>query len=35
MVNSPNDPVAQTYVAALTRGLAALGWREGGNLRID
>ena len=35
MANSPNDPVAQTYVAALARGLAALDWREGGNLRID
>src|SRR6478736_7043528 len=35
MANSPNDPVAQSYVAALTRGLAALDWREGGNLRID
>src|SRR5258708_18674263 len=35
MANSPNDPVAQTYVAALARGLAALDWREGSNLRID
>jgi putative ABC transport system substrate-binding protein len=35
MANSPNDPVAQAYVAALARGLAALDWREGGNLRID
>jgi putative tryptophan/tyrosine transport system substrate-binding protein len=35
MGNLADDPVAQTYVAALMQGLRALGWREGTNLRID
>ena len=35
MANAANDSVANTYVAALTTGLRALDWREGGNLRID
>lgn len=35
MANSANDAVARDYIAALTRGLQVLGWREGGNLRID
>ena len=35
MGNRADDPVAQSYAAALTRGLAALDWRAGGNLRID
>jgi putative ABC transport system substrate-binding protein len=35
MANRENDPVGQGFAAALVKGLAALGWREGGNLRID
>jgi putative ABC transport system substrate-binding protein len=35
MANRASDAVAEAYVAALTRGLHALDWREGGNLRID
>jgi putative tryptophan/tyrosine transport system substrate-binding protein len=30
-----NDPESQAYAAALAQGLGALGWKEGGNLRID
>ena len=30
-----NDPVAKTYVSALTQALADLSWTEGRNLRID
>jgi putative tryptophan/tyrosine transport system substrate-binding protein len=35
MGNLASDPVGQTYAAALMQGLAALGWQEGKNLRID
>jgi ABC-type uncharacterized transport system substrate-binding protein len=35
MGNLADDPVGQTYVAALTRGLRALDWQEGAKLRID
>ncbi|SDT61546.1 ABC transporter substrate-binding protein [Bradyrhizobium canariense] len=35
LANHENDPVGQGFAAALVRGLGALGWREGGNLRID
>jgi putative ABC transport system substrate-binding protein len=35
MGNLAGDPVGQTYVAALMRGLRTLDWREGENLRID
>jgi putative ABC transport system substrate-binding protein len=35
MGNLADDPVAQTYVTALMRGLRALDWQEGTNLRID
>ena len=35
MGNLADDPVAQTYVAALMQGLRALDWQEGTNLRID
>jgi putative ABC transport system substrate-binding protein len=30
-----NDPVLKTYVPALTRALAGLGWTDGRNVRID
>ena len=30
-----SDPQAQNYIVALREGLAALGWIEGRNLRID
>src|SRR5262249_10562188 len=30
-----NDPVAKTYVSALTRSLADLGWADGRNVRMD
>jgi putative ABC transport system substrate-binding protein len=33
--NSADDPVGRSYAAALMKGLAALGWHEGGNLSID
>jgi putative ABC transport system substrate-binding protein len=35
MANRANDPVAEAYTAALAKGLRALDWRQGGNLRID
>ncbi len=35
MGNLASDPVAQTYTASLIKGLRALGWQEGENLRID
>ncbi len=35
MVNRAGNSVAKDYVAALTKGLHALDWREGGNLQID
>ena len=30
-----NDPVAQTQLAALVRGLRDLGWIEGRNIRVE
>jgi putative ABC transport system substrate-binding protein len=30
-----NDPVAKTYVSALTQSLAGLGWTDGRNVRMD
>jgi putative ABC transport system substrate-binding protein len=30
-----NDPVAKTYVSALTQALAGLGWTDGRNVRMD
>jgi putative ABC transport system substrate-binding protein len=30
-----NDPVAKAYVSAFTQALAALGWTDGRNLRMD
>jgi putative tryptophan/tyrosine transport system substrate-binding protein len=30
-----SDPAAQSWFAAFEDGLAKLGWREGGNLRIE
>ena len=35
MGNLANDPVGQTYSSSLMQGLGALGWHEGGNLRVD
>ena len=35
MANRASDSVAEAFIAALTKGLQALDWREGGNLRID
>ena len=35
MGNDSGDPVAQTYAAALMRGLRALNWQDGVNLRVD
>jgi putative tryptophan/tyrosine transport system substrate-binding protein len=35
MANSAHDSVAAAYIAALTKGLGALDWTEGSNLRID
>jgi putative ABC transport system substrate-binding protein len=35
MSNSADDPEGQTRSAALLQGLAELGWKEGGNLRIE
>ncbi len=35
MANRASDSVAEAYISALTKGLHALDWREGGNLRID
>jgi putative ABC transport system substrate-binding protein len=35
MGRAESDPQAQTRVAAFKQGLAALGWSEGSNLRID
>jgi putative ABC transport system substrate-binding protein len=35
MGNLAEDPVGQSYAAALTQGLRALGWHEAANLRID
>ena len=35
MANPASDSVAGAYTGALTKGLHALGWHEGRNLRID
>src|SRR3984893_10281697 len=35
MGNLANDPVGQAYVASLLQGLRALGWQEGGNMRVE
>lgn len=35
MGNLASDPVAQAYTASLIKGLRALDWRDGDNLRID
>jgi putative ABC transport system substrate-binding protein len=35
MVGDENDPLAKSFVSALTQALAALGWTEGRNVRID
>jgi putative ABC transport system substrate-binding protein len=33
--SSTNDPQGEARVAAFRQGLQALGWIDGGNLRID
>jgi putative tryptophan/tyrosine transport system substrate-binding protein len=33
--NRADDPVGQSYAAALMKGLGQLGWHEGGNLAVD
>jgi putative tryptophan/tyrosine transport system substrate-binding protein len=33
--NFADDPVGQSYAAALMRGLGQLGWHEGQNLKVD
>src|SRR6516162_4627475 len=35
MPNDENDPVAKTRLTAFTQALAALGWTDGRNVRID
>jgi putative ABC transport system substrate-binding protein len=35
MSGDENDPLRKTYVAALTQALAALGWTDGRNVRMD
>ena len=35
MGNLADDTVAQSYTASMMKGLRALGWREGENLRVD
>lgn len=35
MSNAEGDPEGQARAAALRQGLAELGWKEGGNLRVD
>ena len=35
MANRATDSVAEAFIVALTKGLRALDWREGGNLRLD
>jgi putative ABC transport system substrate-binding protein len=35
LTGDENDPVRKSYVSALTQALAALGWTEGRNLRMD
>jgi putative ABC transport system substrate-binding protein len=33
--NFADDPIGQSYAAALMQGLGQLGWHEGGNLKVD
>src|ERR1700681_3648658 len=35
MGGGENDPEGKTYLSAFTQGLAALGWTEGRNLRME
>jgi putative ABC transport system substrate-binding protein len=35
MANDENDPVWKTYVSAFTQALAAFGWTDGRNVRMD
>ena len=35
MGGDENDPLAKAYVSAFTQALAALGWTDGRNVRID
>jgi putative ABC transport system substrate-binding protein len=35
MFSDENDPAAKTYVSTFTRSLAALGWTDGRNVRMD
>jgi putative ABC transport system substrate-binding protein len=35
MGGGENDPEGKTYLSAFTQGLAALGWTDGRNLRMD
>jgi putative tryptophan/tyrosine transport system substrate-binding protein len=35
MTTLASDPAGQARAAAFVQGLGALGWKEGGNLRID
>src|SRR6266516_7105331 len=35
MNNAEDDPEGQARAAAFRQGLQALGWSEGGNLRVD
>src|SRR6266851_5493727 len=35
MTTLADDPLGQERAAALVKGLGVLGWKEGGNLRID
>src|SRR5262249_30655971 len=35
MSGNENDPRSKTYVSAFTQALAALGWTDGRNVRVD
>ena len=35
MAGDENDPVWKTFLSAFTQALAALGWTDGRNLRMD
>jgi len=35
MTNRASDPAGQSYATTLVPGLGSLGWKDGGNLRID
>jgi putative ABC transport system substrate-binding protein len=35
MANDENNPVAKANVSAFTQALAALGWTDGRNVRMD